>query len=108
MFEGKTISEIKAFQEAISDGEYRTIEKNAKYLAGAILMERSFFEERFAFFFRQQSIRTTNRLHILRFVVRELSRDFNVSCYAVALRARNLNLIDQQQLDDLMEANQHW
>jgi Zn-dependent peptidase ImmA (M78 family) len=108
IFEGKDISQIIIIQQAITDAEYRTIERNAKYLAGAILMRRHLFKERFAFFFRQQSLRSSNRLQILKFVVRELSRDFNVSCYTVAIRARDLDLIDQQQLDDLMEENQHW
>jgi Zn-dependent peptidase ImmA (M78 family) len=108
MFEGKTSAQIKALQQEITDSQYRIIEKNAKYLAGAILMKRSLFRDRFEFFFRQQSIRTSSRLQILRYVVRELSRDFNVSCYAIAIRSRDLDLIDQQQLDDLMEANQYW
>jgi hypothetical protein len=36
--------------------------------------------------------------------VRQLSYDFNVSFHSVALRALKLDLFDQQQFDDLMEA----
>jgi hypothetical protein len=67
-------------------------------------MKKSWFEERFAYFHRQQSIRTSNQLHVLKFVARQLSMDFNVSCYSVVIRALHLCLIDQEQLDDLLEA----
>lgn len=103
LFEGKTTKEIVKIQDGFSDADYRTIEKNAKYLAGCILMPQGVFKERFAHFAAIQSQQTTNSLSILKYVVRQLSMDFNVSCYSVSIRALHLGLIDQEQLDDLLE-----
>jgi Zn-dependent peptidase ImmA (M78 family) len=104
LFEGKSSKEIIKIQDGYTDADYRIIEKNAKFLAGSILMPRGVFRERFAHFQALQSQRSANVLDILKYAVRQLSRDFNVSCYAVALRALHLEIIDQQQLDDLIES----
>lgn len=103
IFEGKPIEEIIRIQEELSDADYQVIERNAKYLAGCILMPQHFFNDRFSHFVDIQSQKTSNSLKILKYVVRQLSMDFNVSCYSVAIRALHLGLIDQQQLDDLLE-----
>jgi len=108
LFAGKSPAQIKQFQQEITAAEYKIIEQNAKYLAGAILMKQEFFRERFKHFSEIQSVRTNNNLHILRYVVRELNLDFDTSCYAICLRALHLGLIDQEQLDDLMEDNPSW
>ncbi len=108
IFLDKTPAEIKQIQQAITDPEYKSIEKDAKYLAGALLMRESLFRERFNYFYEAQAARIENNLHVLRFVVRELNKDFNVSCYAICLRALHLKLIDQEQMDDLMQDNPRW
>jgi Zn-dependent peptidase ImmA (M78 family) len=103
-FEGKSTKQISQIRDGFSDDDYRIIEKNAKYLAGCILMPRTEFKARFGHFAEIQSQKTSNRLHLLRYVVRQLSMDFNISCYSVSLRALHLGLIDQEQLDDLIES----
>jgi Zn-dependent peptidase ImmA (M78 family) len=101
LFEGKSAKQIVQIQEGFSDEDYRIIEKNAKFLASCILMPKEDFKTRFIHFTTIQSQRTSNSLQILKYVVRQLNMDFNVSCYSVSLRALHLNLIDQQQMDDL-------
>lgn len=104
IFEGKSTKQIGQMQEIFSDDDYRIIEKNAKFLAGCILMPRAEFKARFIHFSEIQSQKTSNLLKILRYVVRQLSMDFNISCYSVSIRALHLGLIDQEQLDDLIES----
>jgi hypothetical protein len=104
LFEGKSAKQIAQIQEGFSDDDYRIIEKNAKFLAGCILMPRTDFQKRFDYFYEVQSQRTSNLLTILKYVVRQLSMDFFVSCHSVSIRALHLGLIDQQQLEDLMES----
>jgi Zn-dependent peptidase ImmA (M78 family) len=104
IFAGKTIDQIKRIQAQITDAEYAVIERDAKYLAGAILMKKTWFMERFGYHQSRLSFQSKNRLNILGFIIRELSRDFNVSCYTAAIRARELDLIDQQILDDIVQA----
>jgi Zn-dependent peptidase ImmA (M78 family) len=84
IFEGKTIKEITKIQDDFSDSDYQTIEKNAKYLAGCILMPRQIFMDRFTHFAEIQSQTTSNTLKILKYVVRQVSLDFNASCYTVS------------------------
>lgn len=103
-FEGKMPEQIIKIQESYTDADYQIIERNAKFLAGCLLMPRTAFKTRFAHFQALQAQRSTNALSIHRYVVRQLSMDFNVSCYAVALRALHLGIFDQQQLDDLIES----
>ena len=105
LFDGKSVAEIVAFQQALTEQEYLRIEREAKYLAGCLLMPRAVFQERFAQFLEIQSQQTPNSLAVLKFVIRQLSMDFHVSCYCVALRALHLHLIDQQQLGELIEAS---
>ena len=101
LFAGKTPKEIAEIQEGFSDADYVIIEKNAKFLASCLLMPKDDFKNRFAHFSSIQSQKTSNSLQILKYVVRQLNMDFNVSCYAVSLRALHLKLIDQEQMDDL-------
>jgi hypothetical protein len=104
LFEGKSAAEITEIQQAFSDEEYRIIEKNAKYLAGSILMPMEVFQSRFEYFADiQYQKKVVNSLKILKYIVRQLSMDFNVSCHAVSMRSMQLGLIDQQQLEDLQE-----
>jgi len=90
-------------QESFSDDDYRIIEKNAKFLASCILMPREAFKSRFEHFTAIQSQKTANYLNVLKYTVRQLNLDFNVSCFSISLRALHLRLIDQQQLEDLLE-----
>lgn len=104
MFEGMTLEQIIEFQNEITDKEYLALEREAKYLAGCLLMPADEYKKRFVHFWDLQSSRIQNELTVLRYVVRQVSYDFNVSVHSVALRALNLELIDQQQFDDLMDS----
>jgi Zn-dependent peptidase ImmA (M78 family) len=104
LFEGMSVPDIIAFQNNITDPEYLTLEREAKYLAGCLLMPQEQYRSRFNQFLGIQSSRVSSELRIFRYVVRQLSYDFNVSFHSVALRALKLDLFDQQQFDDLMEA----
>lgn len=104
IFEGKSVAEITKIQEAFTDADYQTIERNAKYLAACILMPKNEFKSRFQHFHQIQSQQTSNSLKIHRYVARQLSMDFFVSVHSIALRAMQLGLIDQQQLEDLQES----
>jgi Zn-dependent peptidase ImmA (M78 family) len=104
IFADKSSDEIRQIQESFSDDEYRIIEKDAKYLAGCLLMPRAIFRERFNHFYALQSQRTGNNLLVNRHVIKQLSLDFNVSCFSVGIRATHLDLLDQEELNDLIEA----
>jgi hypothetical protein len=104
LFQGQSAIQVKDLQEQITDDQYQYMEQNAKYLAGALLMRHDEFKAQFQHFYDLQSQRITNRLQILRYVIRQLSMDFHVSCYAAALRSLHVGLIDQPQLDTLLES----
>lgn len=72
-------------------------------MAGCLLMPGGDFADRFNHFWALQSRCVSNDLTVLRYVVRQLIFDFCVSWHAVAIRARQLYLIDQEQLDELIE-----
>jgi Zn-dependent peptidase ImmA (M78 family) len=101
-FEGKTVSEIELLRDSISDAEYIDIERDAKRLAAALLMRKVKFLERFKHHFDSRS-GISNELYKLKYVFRQLSMDFNVSCFATVLRAYELGLIDQPQKTELLE-----
>jgi hypothetical protein len=103
IFEGKSAKQIAQIQDGFSDDDYRIIEKNAKFLASCVLMPKEVFKTRFEHFTAIQSQKTSNYLNVLKYAVRQLNMDFNVSCFSVSLRALHLHLIDQQQLEDLLE-----
>ncbi|MCX6923483.1 MAG: ImmA/IrrE family metallo-endopeptidase [Verrucomicrobia bacterium] len=104
LFQGMSVDQIIEFQNKLTDDEYLTMEREAKYLAGCLLMPQREYRSRFDQFYAIQSSRVSSELKILRFVVRQLSFDFNASFHSVALRGLKLDLIDQQQFDDLMES----
>lgn len=102
LFEGLNAQQIQEFQEKLSDPQYQQIEREAKYLAGALLMPRQMFMERFKTHQEIQRERQQNELQILRRTIRSLNIDFNASCHSIAIRAMCVGLIDQQQLDDYL------
>lgn len=104
IFKGMSVEEIVRVREEITDAQYSIMERNAKYLAGCLLLPRVHFRSRFLRFFDLQLQTTHNRLMVLKYAVRQTSMDFNVSCHAVTLRALHLGLIDQEQVDDIGEA----
>jgi Zn-dependent peptidase ImmA (M78 family) len=103
LFAGMDTPEIIKFQKAIPDADYLRMERNAKYLAGALLMKKDVFEKRFNHFWQKQQSRTPVPVFVFRYVVRRLSSDFFVSCHAAAIRSRHLGLVTQAQLNELLE-----
>jgi Zn-dependent peptidase ImmA (M78 family) len=104
MFSGKTVPEILQIQERITDAQYAMIERNAKFLAGCLLMTRRVFKERFQYFSEITYGQVSSSLTTNRRVIRQLSMDFNVSCYAAAIRAQHLKLLDQVDVEELIES----
>ncbi len=103
LFRGKSHTEIVSYQEKITDAEYKSIERGAKNLAGALLMPAHLFDPRFNHFWGLQRPKVQSDLVALRYVFRQLNFDFNVSVHAVAVRARVRGLIDEEQLEDYLE-----
>jgi Zn-dependent peptidase ImmA (M78 family) len=103
LFEGMSTPEIIRFQKSIPDADYLKMERNAKYLAGALLMKKDLFEKRFAHFWQRQQSRTPVPVFIFRYVIRQLSLDFFVSCHSASIRSRHLGLVSQAQLNELLE-----
>jgi Zn-dependent peptidase ImmA (M78 family) len=101
LFAKMSPSQVRAAQAEITDQQYAQIEREAKHLAGALLMRRDWFSERYRAFEAAQRVRTSNDLEIASYVVRHASYCFNVSEHAAAVRARKLKLIDQEEMDDL-------
>jgi Zn-dependent peptidase ImmA (M78 family) len=100
-FNGMTVDEIRAVQRAFTESEYLQMEYEAKHLAGAILMGKKVYQERYMRFYGEHRDRGGHHLNSIRFAVRELSQDFFVSCYSVAVRAVKVGVIDRGELDDL-------
>lgn len=104
LFKGMSVEQIIDFQNKLADEEYLAMEREAKYLAGCLLMPQTEYRNRFNHFCTIQSSRVLNELKVFTYVVRQLSYDFNASFHSVALRGLKLKLLNQQQFDDLMES----
>lgn len=103
MFAGMSSEQIVTFQEGLTDEQYGKIERQAKRLAGCLLMQEVEFIQRFKHHWDTQRGSVTSDLKVLKYVIRQLSFDFAASNHAVAVRAVYLGLIDQSQFDDFME-----
>jgi Zn-dependent peptidase ImmA (M78 family) len=103
LFQGKSSKEIEELRDNISDTEYQAMERQAKHLAGCLLMPPAVFRDRFDHFYSIKSQRTPNQRRILLFVFRQLSIDFNVSSHSCAVRGLKLGLIDQDQMDEMSD-----
>jgi len=100
-FEGMSVEEIQKTQKSFSDGEYVQLEREAKRLAGAILMRKSLYLPRYMQFYGDHRERGGHHLNSIKFAVQELSKDFFASCVAVAIRAVSTEMIDQEEFEDL-------
>jgi Zn-dependent peptidase ImmA (M78 family) len=83
------------------DSEYADFERNAKYLAGALLMPKDQFIERFKALESLFSEGTASRPRILYSTIRELGREFRVSDQSVGIRAKMLDLVREEDLGTL-------
>jgi Zn-dependent peptidase ImmA (M78 family) len=103
LFDGMSTAEIIKFQKAIPDADYLRMERNAKYLAGALLMKKTLFERQFNLLWQRQRSNTQVPVFILRYVIRRLSLAFFVSCHSASIRSLHLRLISQTQFNELAE-----
>ena len=103
LFSGKTLDQIRRFQESLSDTQYERIEREAKHMAGALLMSGPVYRHRFAHFMATQNGSPHSQVTKLRYVIRQLTFDFAVSFQAATLRGVILGLLDWEQYNDLME-----
>jgi Zn-dependent peptidase ImmA (M78 family) len=103
LFVGKSAEEVGEIQSQITDEDYQRMEREAKYMAGCLLMPAWTFTERFNHFYAIKLQQTANERNILLYVFRQVSMDFNVSCHSCAVRALKLDLIDQGQMDEISE-----
>jgi Zn-dependent peptidase ImmA (M78 family) len=98
IFPGKTEDQIAKEIDAFSDPEYGDFERNAKYLAGALLMPQVRFSERYKVLEGVFSERSTSKPYVIRAVLQSLSKEFCVSHESAGIRANMLDLIRQEDL----------
>jgi len=101
VFPHKSAKEIAATIDGFDEAEYCDFERNAKYLAGALLMPTPQFIERFQTLEVLFSEGSASRTGILYSVIRELGKEFSVSDQSVGIRARMLDLVREEDLGSL-------
>jgi Zn-dependent peptidase ImmA (M78 family) len=101
VFKGKSEKEIAAAIDSFDGDEYCDFERNAKYLAGSLLMPRNEFIERFKALEALFSESSRSRKGVLYSVIRELGKEFCVSDQSVGIRARMLGLVKEEDLGGL-------
>ncbi len=95
IFKGKSFSEIRSIYNAISDDDYQDLERNAKYLAAALLMPKATFIERFEFHKGRIEVKIKNPIEALSLVAASLKSEFEVSKESVGVRCKHIGLIDE-------------
>ena len=101
IFPGESEAGIVAGIDGFDDSEYGDFERNAKYLAGALLMPKERFIERFKALEALFSAGTASRPRILYSVIRMLGKEFRVSDPSVGIRAKLLGLVPEEDLGTL-------
>lgn len=102
LFNGMSIEQVQKEQAALTQQEYLQIEGEAKYFSACLLMRPAWFRERYMHLYTMQRDRCANQVAALKYVIRQLSGHFNVSCHSVAIHARSLGFLDQVELDELL------
>jgi Zn-dependent peptidase ImmA (M78 family) len=95
IFKGKSFSENREVYNSISDQDYQDLERNAKYLASALLMPKESFTERFNIHIDRFKTQTRNPIEIATFAVASLASEFEVSKEAVGVKCKHLGFIDE-------------
>lgn len=92
----REIDDMYDIYESISAEQYHRMDRNAKYLAGAILLPAESFKNRAIEIYESIDKKTvkTNE-EIIYKVVTQLSEEFNTGDYATAIRFGNLGLHHQ-------------
>jgi hypothetical protein len=98
VFKRKSEKEIAEAIEGFDEVEYCDFERNVKFLAGALLMPRNQFIERFKVLEALFSESSRSRIGVLYSVIRELGKEFCVSAQSVGIRARMLGLVKVEDL----------
>lgn len=98
IFPKKTEEEIAREIDAFSDSEYQDFERNAKYLAAALLMPQTRFSVRYQVLEGVFSERSASKAYVIRSVLQALSREFCVSHEAAGIRAKMLSLVREEDL----------
>ena len=101
IFPGESEAGIVAGIDGFDDSEYGDFERNAKYLAGALLMPKDRFIERFKALEFLFSEGTASRSRILYSAIRELGKELRVSDPSVGIRAKLLGLVPEEDLGTL-------
>ena len=99
-----TPEEIRDAVAKMSDHEYAVMEKDAKYLVGAILMPKAEFSEQFHKHYADLKKRLkTHAFHhtLVRTTIRRLYQAYCVSLEAATFRAFALHLISRHDLNEL-------
>ncbi len=95
IFKGKSFTEHLDVYNSISDDDYQDLERNAKYLAAALLMPKQIFIERFNFHKDRNASKTKNPIEVATLVVAALKSEFEVSKEAIGVRCKHIGLIDE-------------
>jgi len=92
----KEIDDMYEIYESVTAEEYHRMDRNAKYLAGAILLSLTFFKKRTIGIYEKidKKVFKTNEAIIYK-VITQLAEDFNVGDQATAIRFGNLGLHHQ-------------
>jgi Zn-dependent peptidase ImmA (M78 family) len=89
---------MKAFGDGLDVDGYSDFERNAKYLAGALLMPREQFSARFSEL-RAGIIQTTvSKGAVASQTLKRIAKEFVVSEQSAGIRAKHLNLITREDL----------
>jgi Zn-dependent peptidase ImmA (M78 family) len=95
IFSGKSFSEIRDIYNTVTDQDYQDLERNAKYLAAALLMPRGTFIERFQFHKGRVESKIKNPIEAMSSVATSLKSEFEVSKESIGVRCKHLGLIDE-------------
>lgn len=98
IFPRKTEEQIAKEIDAFSDSEYEDFERNAKYLAAALLMPQTRFSERYQVLEGVFAGRSMSKAYVIRAVLQALSKEFCVSHEAAGIRAKMLTLVREEDL----------
>ena len=102
--EKKSAKELHECVMALSGDDYLSFERDAKYLAGAILMDKKSFTADFHKHFdtqKRQLGASGDRDTVVRYTIRKLYMAYCVSFEAAAFRALSLKLINAHDLKQL-------
>ena|ERR1700730_13946879 len=90
--------EMKSYVDRLDSTSYTSFEKNAKYLAGALLMPKDQFSKRFHELKRGFTQETVSSGAVASKTLKRLSKEYIVSELATGIRARDLDLITREDL----------